>query len=280
MTRILPSLVFNELSAYEHEHTLAADRATALKWMNSLVQILREADKRGIRSFRTPKGFLSLILYMGYTPRHWLQDRTYDVSLDVQDFLRDYVTSESIIEYNKVPPGSNVSHRLQQNFFSEYDGRAAEGLGFAYRLNMVALSFPSAEHWDVEQLELECLEDQDDGTCEYVLSHVKHAMSIAHLNIHHLPRFYHRNPKHPIQADEEAFIARMDLMDDQAQEALLMGVQPDGLDEVYSYYDGGYYVFRPTRANVHLYHGYRVKSFRPQVENNVLKALRAAGLID
>lgn len=278
MPRIAPSLVFNELSI---PSSYAQDRATMLTWMGGLVEVLKTAYDRGIQSFRTGADFRKLPLMVdGYTIQRWCDDDGYDIDYVAQEFLLDYFTRDSYIkpQLADLPEFHIIKRRIAQGFISGYEGVEAVGLGYAYLLQHVAISFQSDECWNTSIIKLERLESTDDGGPDVV--DVKHADRVTHLDTHHPKRQYDGNLKHPESGDDEAFIAIMNLDSLKAQQALFEGVQPDGMDEIFSYFEGRFYVFRPHRANVGLYHGYLVKMFRPVHKKRVLKAMLDAGVLD
>lgn len=279
MRRIAPSLVFNELSI---ANCYAEDRITMLMWMSGLVEVLKVAYDRGVQSLRTGADFRKLPLMMdGYTIQRWCEDDGYDIDRVAQDFLLDYFSRDSYIKPQLVdlPESHVIKQRIAPGFISEYEGIEAIGLGYAYLLRHVAVSFQSKECWNTTTIRLEWLEAADDSGIDTIVD-VKHADRAEHLDSHHPRREYDCNPKHPEAGDERSYISIMNLDRLKAQQALSEGVQPDGLDEIFAYFEGRFYVFRPHRVNVGQYHGYLVRTFHPAHKKRVLQAMLDAGIID
>jgi len=281
MPRIAPSLLFNELSI---STSYAQDRATMLAWMHGLVEVLKTAYDRGIQSFRTGADFRKLQLMeddYNYTIQSWCDDDGYDIDNVTRDFLLDYFSRDSYIkpQIDDLPESNIIKRRIAKGFISGYEGAPAIGLGYAYLLQHVAISFQSEECWNTSIIKLERLEPADDDEDTTIVD-VKHADRVTHLDIHHPKREYDGNAKHPETGDAEDYIAIMNLDRLKAQQALFEGVQPEGMDEIFAYFEGRFYVFRPHRVSVGLYHGYLVKMFRTVHKKRVLKAMLNAGVLD
>lgn len=276
MPRLAPSLVFNELSIRK----FALDRNQMLEWMNGLVAVLKEAYDRGIETFRTDKDFRATVLLVdvGYTIQDWCRDKGHDINEEARGFLLDYFTLYNHVKphVDDLPEEHQIRRRLAQGFISDYDGMEAVGLGFAHLLKHVAVSFACDDWKDIDYVPLECIENVEDTLVDATVK-VKHAATIIYLDMHHPKRAYKHNPKHPINAHEEAFISGMDLKKDEALRALAEGIQPDGMDEFYSYYKGGFYVFRPHISGE--YHGYRVQAFDTRHKADILKKMRDEEII-
>ncbi|MCC6476313.1 hypothetical protein IT157_04585 [bacterium] len=88
--------------------------------------------------------------------------------------------------------------------------------------------------------------------------------------VNSLRRMYEPNPKHREEPKSDGYIAAMNLVKRDAQQVL--DAAHHQKDCSYGYRNGTYYLFRPTRIEINLYHGFCIAE--ENVPTNICKDLR------
>lgn len=169
-------MVLNELSL----RNPAQDIATARQWMLDLIGIVRAAKAQSTKqaTLRTQYDFLSTLLASDYPLRRWLNDT--EVDPEIRRFIKTLAT--------KAPFSNDITNTEIQDLESNqsnseflFQGKRAIGLGVAYLIEALPVSFLSEKCWDCNRLKLEViqLDDDEDSIVEIV-----HASRIIHVKEH------------------------------------------------------------------------------------------------
>jgi putative addiction module killer protein len=169
-------MVFNELSL----DSLAPNIAVARQWMQEFIDLVRAAQKLEIKSLRVHSGFNQSQLASDYSIAQWRNDG--NVDLDLRRFFRSLQTKSPFIDIQTEPD------LLEQNEQSEFRcyNLVADGLGVAHLIEGLAVSFPSASHWQAAQVQLEYF-FLDPDTTDIISQDitVPHASKKQHLELNH-----------------------------------------------------------------------------------------------
>jgi hypothetical protein len=169
-------MIFNELSL----ESRARDIHQARQWMSQFIQTLRSAISLGIaKTLRTNEEFQIAKLCDDYTLAQWRND--VEVSREERQFFKTLVTkSPYLVELPNLQAQANG-----EEFY--WNAQIALGLGYAYLLDALAVSFCSASEWNREFVSLAYhrLVESDSGSeiqSEDVA--VQHCSAAAHLSTH------------------------------------------------------------------------------------------------
>jgi putative addiction module killer protein len=169
-------MVFNELSL----DPLAPNIAVAQQWMQEFIDLVRAAQKLEIKSLRIYSGFNQAQLASNYSIAQWRNDG--NVDLELRRFFKSLQTKSPFIDIQTEP------ELLKQNEQSEFhfQNQVASGLGVAYLLEALAVSFPSAPHWQTDQIYLE-YSFLDPDTIKIISQNITvyHASNKQHFTLHH-----------------------------------------------------------------------------------------------
>jgi hypothetical protein len=163
-------MVLNELSI----NTPANDVQTAQLWMSDLIATVRAASLAGVRRvLRTHIDMNRTPLAEDYPLARWRND--HNVDLEARRYFRSLVTQH--------PPLADLpqleNEILSQDFF--YNGDKAYGLGVAFLLEGLAISFGSDQRWDLNNVDLETHWLEDDGSLLSDTVQVHHASQVQHI---------------------------------------------------------------------------------------------------
>ena len=167
-------MVLNEISL----KTPAIDIITARKYMSELIYTLRQATKIGVkRILRTSDNINTIKIAHDHPISRWRNDK--EVDLEERRFFRSLIT--------KAPLWHDIEETFKEKLdLSDiwYQKESAGGLGFAFIIDGLAISFQSEEKWNYSYLTLDItyLDDNDeliDKTIE-----VKHASNPNHVIQH------------------------------------------------------------------------------------------------
>ncbi|OQX25970.1 MAG: hypothetical protein BWK80_12910 [Desulfobacteraceae bacterium IS3] len=140
-------MVFNELSAV----VPAPDIRTARQWMSALIETTVEATVKSYvsRVFRIEKDFFNILIANDYSLNKWLNDR--EVDIEQRRRFRSLTTA--------YPPLTNFEDTdIEDQYITtdfHYKNKRADGLGIAYLLDALALSFQSDSDWNTSQIRLD-----------------------------------------------------------------------------------------------------------------------------
>jgi len=163
-------MVLNELSISKP----APDIETAKEWMANLIHTARTASEAGVRRvIRTHIDINNTLLAKSYPLVKWRNDN--QVDREMRRYFRSLVAQYPPLE--DLPEVEN--ERLSLDFI--YDEKTAYGLGIAYLLECLCVSFMSHEIWMTTQLETErqWLDEDDNLASDSV--NVYHASRPRHI---------------------------------------------------------------------------------------------------
>lgn len=167
-------MVLNELSL----RSPAYDIPTARQWMSELIQTLREATKSGVqRVLRTSDEINLLILAPDYSIVRWRNDP--EVDLEERRFFKTLT--------QKYPVWTDVAENIKDSFdLSDvfHEDERAKGLGFAFLIDGLAVSFQSESKWNSHHLELKIQRLDEEGELIDEIEEIKHASRVNHLFEH------------------------------------------------------------------------------------------------
>jgi putative addiction module killer protein len=168
-------MILNERSL----DSVADNIPSAQQWMSQLIQTIRAAQELGIATLRTHTDLNGTILADGYSVAQWRNDK--NVDRDAQRFFRSLQTKSPFID-------SLTEADLQtQTDLSEFfhNGSPVIGLGLAFLLDTLAISFPSAAEWQVSQVQIHhSFLDPDKDEIQVQVITWPHASHPDHLGIH------------------------------------------------------------------------------------------------
>ena len=160
----------------------AENSSIAQQWMIQLIETIRAAQKLGLSTLRTHTDLNTVLLAENYSIVQWRNDRSGNVDREAQRFFRSLQTKSPFID------PLNEPEVQEQNALSEFicHDLSVLGLGIAYLLDNLALSFPSADCWNVTHLKIQH-DFLDSETNELIRKdiHHPHASHPNHLNNHH-----------------------------------------------------------------------------------------------
>ena len=168
-------LVLNELSAC----SVAKDILNARDRMAGFIQVCRSAFRQGVKSqLRVEESIYNLLLAPDYNIYNWIHDK--EVDKESQRFIRNLATKSPLIDF--IMEKDIHDRKLLSEFYFGRD--KSLGLGAAFLLDSIAVSFNSDEQWDnpFVTLLMEYLDDMADSVSENV--EVRHASSTEHIRIH------------------------------------------------------------------------------------------------
>ncbi len=175
------SLVLNDLSL-RHQ---ATDRHAARRLMREFVDTLITAVDHKVTVLRTHEDIRNIILSPNYPLDAWLGD--HQVPREENLFLLDYMSRYPYIQpYDDNLQDNDELQKDQGLFEGKFKGDKADGLGFAYLMNGLALSFLSEPCWDTPWLDLDCKE-MDDESHEIIEFHERqrHVSRARHISKDH-----------------------------------------------------------------------------------------------
>jgi hypothetical protein len=168
-------VVFNELSLQPQ----AADEAAARRWMSGLVQVLRRArEVGGSRGFRTKPEFFVAPIAEAYSVVGWCNDRGVD---EVERRLfRSFATKSPMLDGDA--ERGMVEELLGREF--RCGDAVAEGLGVAYCLDGLGISFASSDRWAGRFISLEETRVNELGELGRIEVQVGHASCVGDVDAH------------------------------------------------------------------------------------------------
>ncbi len=137
-------MVFNELSL----DPPAPNIVIAQQWMQDFIDLVRAAQKLEIKSLRVHSGFNQAQLANNYSIAQWRNDP--NVDRERQRFFKSLQTKSPFID---IQTESELHDQTEQSEF-QYQNTVAYGLGIAHLIRALAVSFPSAPHWQAAQVQL------------------------------------------------------------------------------------------------------------------------------
>ena len=173
-------LCFNELSLPEQ-----CPEGVAVQKLNGLLDVLRKAYEidRMIPTFRTENGFKSIEVSREYPVAKWLgnlerEKRQFMVS--VADRF-PYIDEKDTVAY--------AQYYLSDFRSDDLEEKEAKGLGAAWLLDGIAVSFFGMEQWNHPLIHIQQRKMDDNTDIAETMVEVRNAVSSAHMELH---REYYR----------------------------------------------------------------------------------------
>ena len=168
-------MVLNDLSLLP----LAEDIYAARQRMSKLVDMLIAAVSLKVeRALRTEYDINVVELTIGYPIARWLNDS--DVDRDTRRYFRSLATKAPYLR--EVNDSSLLNTYYSSEFF--HNQNRAAGLGMAFLLDALAISFHSHSAWELSSLQLSLVHLQEDNTIGNQVVSVKHACLREHILEH------------------------------------------------------------------------------------------------
>lgn len=172
-------LVFNELSLQNP----ASDKETARKWMSNFIKTIKAVKSQGVKVYlRTQYDFYKTILSSDYPIGSWLNDQ--EVEKEERLFIKTLATGSPFSEnlnLFKIEVEDIENSRGASEFY--YQEVVTVGLGVAYLLDTLAISFISDECWNFSILKINYLELSENEEANKILE-VRHASLGIHIQAH------------------------------------------------------------------------------------------------
>ena len=164
-------MVLNELSISFPAEDIQAARV----WMVDLIHTLRAAASAGVRrNLRTHIDLNSTLLSDNYPLARWRNDN--EVDLEARRYFKSVITKYPIMI--DLPEAEQIS--LSHDFF--HQGDRAYGLGAAFLLDGLAISFASNSIWNGNEIGLNTDWLDDDGNLISDTIYVHNASQAFHIN--------------------------------------------------------------------------------------------------
>lgn len=165
-------LFFNELSVKE-----GPDKETGRRWMKDLIEVYKKASPMGFKELKTTGGFRTFQLAPGYSLNDWLYDQSIDRESRILVMTK---ASKSPFIEQLVEQKDNENHLLHE---FKYKDQKAAGLGAAYLLESLAVSFANSSEWDNPSVELLVTQISEEGQLTESNECVNHASNPVHLDL-------------------------------------------------------------------------------------------------
>ncbi len=167
-------MVLNELSL-----RTANNVQTAKQWMLDLTETAQIATEHGVNDvLRVHSEFYTTEVATSYSVSDWLCDSSVD--LEARLLLNAFITNGPLLD--DLQDTEIEERKLLSDFVHE--GEAANGLGFAFLLECLALSVRSESGWEVGTLVLEATWLEDDNNLKTETVTVVHASRLEHIHEH------------------------------------------------------------------------------------------------
>jgi hypothetical protein len=168
-------MVLNDLSLLP----LAEDMYTARQRMSKLVEMLIVAVSLKVeRALRTEYDINVIELAIGYPVARWMNDS--EVDRDTRRYFRSLATKAP---YLRDVNDAGILDSYSLSDFS-YEQRKATGLGIAFLLDALAISFHSQEAWETHSLQLSLEQLQENSEIAKHIVSVPHACLKEHILQH------------------------------------------------------------------------------------------------
>jgi len=177
-------VIFNEVSyPFKSKHEIEVG-------LKNFVKTFAAASELGLTQLRLHQNIgnnlYRLELAPGYLVSHWLYSSSADrANNDIKERFKEIMTDAPLITGNE-PIEKEENERSA--FEISLDGKKfkkAEGLGAAYLLDTIALSFLSIRFWDTHRInDLKHYYLKEDGADTVNFVNVKHASTPGHMSIH------------------------------------------------------------------------------------------------
>jgi hypothetical protein len=170
-------MVFNELSL----QSPATNIHQARQWMTQFISLATTATRQGVnRVLRTDVNFQMAELAPDYPVIQWRNDR--EVSREERQFFLSLTTKAPVLaDFPQIEQTA-----LTSDFF-HHGGQLPQralGLGYAYLLEAIAVSLPSAQQWSHPSIQIEYCQIKADETIYSEQVEVNHCCHQDHVITH------------------------------------------------------------------------------------------------
>lgn len=168
-------LVLNDLSLLPPAEDVYMARQRMGKFIETFVTAVSLKIEKALR---TADDMNMIELASGYSVAQWRNDLTVDK--DARTYLRTIATKKPYLQ------GISDSKILDTYYASEFlhSEKQAAGLGMAFLLDALSISFHSHPAWETSQIQLSLVHLQEDSTVEAGSVSVKHACFKEHIFEH------------------------------------------------------------------------------------------------
>ena len=168
-------MVFNELSSWTKSpyEPVTTDRQKARDIMSIFVKTLSTAVNSGVKTLRTQSDIYAIILSPSYPVANWVNDN--DIDEDERNLFLALETERPLL-------ANLIDEKIKNQadcFECKQNGKEAKGLGMAYLLEALPVSFNSDQQWDSSYLTLDITQlDENDENNELKL--IEERLKIVH----------------------------------------------------------------------------------------------------
>jgi len=169
-------LVFNEISV----QNIDANAEIAKQWMSELIKTIRAFTAQGVKvNIRSHESFYHITLAPNYSISQWCQEASEKERRFIKTLSKKTPLSQDLFntEIQEIENHAGLSE-----FY--YQGQLTIGLGIAYLLDTVAISFISEPCWDLICIELDAIQlDMQENIVNQTLE-IRHASCNIHVQDH------------------------------------------------------------------------------------------------
>jgi len=168
--------IFNELSDNE-VYCVQDARDILSNFVKTCIAVKRELQLDTLRIHENVRSLNNLLLCKNYSITRWLKDN--EVSNDLQNRFRQIVTTPPLIKETELE-----ELEIFNTSYYYYSDREAKGLGAAYLLKTLSLSFLSNPSWNINEINLtHNYIDESENLANEIVS-AKHAATIENVFTH------------------------------------------------------------------------------------------------
>lgn len=173
-------MVFNELSlgTISGDRPVTTDKYKARELMSTFIETLSTAVSSGVTVLRTQIDIYSILLSPSYPIANWVNDNEID---EVESTFLLTLETERPLLSNLADP--EITNQIGL-FECLHNGREANGLGIAYLLESLPVSFNSDRRWDCHILALDIRQIDDLGELIDERVEIVHASRSSHIHTH------------------------------------------------------------------------------------------------
>ncbi len=174
--------IFNELS------TPFATKQEAKTSLKTFIRSCMKIRELGLQTLRLPEVIGQHLYHLSIAPNYlisqWLQESEVEVEEDLKDKFREIATYSPLLT-DEEPLAKEFGSRSEFRIALENDTKLAEGLGAAYLLETLCLSFSSHPIWNSEEItNIEHWYLDEAGSEQTEIISVKHASRSEHVDKH------------------------------------------------------------------------------------------------
>lgn len=172
-------LIFNDLSASDAIPSFPTIEQACMK-MNQLIEVIKKAFEFGAdrNGFRVHERFDQILLADQYPLSKWRNDKSVD--RDRRVYWTSLQTKSPFLQ--ATDSCETAEKEITEEF--KYQGKKADGLGWAAILDGLSLSIHSADDWGRDKVEILHEWITDAGLIESKRETVLHAATIEHIETH------------------------------------------------------------------------------------------------